>query len=230
MPKFKYDYPRPALAVDCVVFGFDGKNLNVLLVKRAIEPFKGCYALPGGFVHIDETVEQCAKRELMEETGIKNVYMEQLYTFCDIDRDPRERVVSVSYYALVRSNNYNPVGGTDADFADWFRVGELPKLAFDHNKIVQLAKDRLKGQIRYKPIGFELLDEKFTMPQLQLLYEAVLEKKLDRRNFSNKILKTGILDLLDEKQQNVPYRAPRLMRFNHEKYLKKTLEGFNFEI
>ena len=227
---FEYEFPRPALATDCVVFGFDGSALNVLLVKRGIEPYINVYAFPGGFVHIDETVDECARRELYEETGVKDVYMEQLYTFGDIYRDPRGRVVTVAYYALVRSTDYFPHGGTDASQAGWFKINELPPLAFDHKKILETAKQRIQNQIRYRPIGFELLDQKFTMTQLQTLYEAVLERKFDRRNFSSKILKTGVLDILDEKVQNVAYRAPRLMSFNRERYLQLTQEGFNFEI
>ena len=227
---FEYEYQHPALAADCVVFGFDGTALNVLLIKRAIEPYINCYALPGGFVHIDETIDNCARRELYEETGLKDVYMEQLYTFGSINRDPRERVVSVAYYALVRSTDYFPHGGTDASQAGWFKINELPQLAFDHLTILETAKRRIQGQIRYRPIGFELLDLKFTMTQLQTLYEAVLERKFDRRNFSSKILKTGVLDLLDEKVQNVAHLAPRLMSFNRPKYQQLTEKGFNFEI
>lgn len=227
---FEYEFPRPALATDCVVFGFDGSALNVLLVKRGIEPYINVYAFPGGFVHIDETVDECARRELYEETGVKDVYMEQLYTFGDIDRDPRGRVVTVAYYALVRSTDYFPHGGTDASQAGWFKMNQLPPLAFDHMEILKTAHQRLKNQIRYRPVGFELLDLKFTMTQLQTLYEAVLEKKFDRRNFSSKILKTGVLDVLDEKVQNTAYRAPRLLSFNRPKYQELTEKGFNFEI
>lgn len=230
MTKFEYEFPRPALAVDCVVFGFDGKQLNVLLIKRGIEPYKDCYALPGGFVHIDETIDDCARRELYEETGVTNVFMEQLFTFGALNRDPRDRVVSVAYYALVRSEDFKPKGGSDASQADWFKINELPSLAFDHAEILNIAKKRIQGQIRYKPIGFELLDRKFTMTQLQTLYEAVLECKFDRRNFSGKILKTGLLNLLDEKVLNVAHRAPRLMSFNRERYQELSEHGFNFEI
>ncbi|MBO7142485.1 MAG: NUDIX hydrolase [Bacteroidales bacterium] len=227
---FEYEYQHPALAADCVVFGFDGSELNVLLIKRGIEPFINCYALPGGFVHLDETIDECARRELYEETGLRDVFMEQLYTFGALNRDPRERVVSVAYYALVRSTDYAPEGGTDAAQAGWFKMNQLPPLAFDHLEILKTAHQRLKNQIRYRPVGFELLDLKFTMTQLQTLYEAVLAKKFDRRNFSSKILKTGVLDVLDEKVQNTAYRAPRLLSFNRPKYQELTEKGFNFEI
>lgn len=227
---YTYEYQRPALAVDCVVFGFDGARLNVLLIKRAIEPFKGGSALPGGFVRINETVDDCARRELTEETGIDNLFMEQLYTFSDIDRDPRERVVSVAYFALVKSSDFKPASGGDASNVAWVDVKNLTDLAFDHQKIINMALIRIKNQIRYKPIGFELLNDKFSIPQLQLLYEAVLNKTLDRRNFSGKILKTGLLVRLDEKLSNGRHRSAQLYRFDRQKYNDLSAKGFNFEI
>src|SRR3954465_9338853 len=163
-----YQYPRPALTVDCVVFGFDEAELKVLLIERGLEPFAGKWALPGGFVHVDEALEDAARRELREETGLAGVFLEQLYTFGDnLKRDPRERVVSVAYYALVPLGKHELLAATDARSAAWFPVAELPSLAFDHDRMVAAAVERLKGKVRYQPIGFELLPAKFTLSQLQ---------------------------------------------------------------
>ncbi len=228
--KYCYEYPRPALTTDCIIFGFDGVEINILLIERGIEPFKGKWAFPGGFVRMDESTDDGAKRELFEETGIQDVYIEQLYTFSDVNRDPRGRVVSVAYFALVRTLDYKLLAGDDASNAKWFRLHEVPSLAFDHDRVLRVAHNRLKGKIKYQPIGFELLDEKFTMPQLQLLYESILEIRFDRRNFSNKILRTGLLIPLDEKKSGVPHRAPRLFKFDKKKYDELQKSGFNFEI
>ncbi len=228
--KHCYDYARPALTTDCIIFGFDGVDMNVLLIERGIEPFKGKWAFPGGFVRMDESTEDCAKRELLEEAGLKDVFIEQLYTFSDVHRDPRERVVTVAYFALVKIQDYFLIAGDDANNARWFKIKDIPSLAFDHDLILRVSQNRLKAKIRYQPIGFKLLDDKFTMPQLQLLYESILEVKFDRRNFSNKLLKTGLLIPLDEKKENVPYRAPRLLKFDMDKYNELLTSGFNFEI
>src|SRR4030095_8799407 len=178
-----YQYPRAALTVDCVVFGFDEAELKVLLIQRALEPFHGRWALPGGFLRVEETVDEAARRELAEETGLRNVFLEQLYTFGAVDRDPRERVVSVAYYALVKLAAHETKAATDAADARWFPISKVPKLAFDHGKILARGVARLKGKVRYQPIGFELLAPKFTLSELQHLYEAILEAKLDKRNF-----------------------------------------------
>src|SRR5213080_366620 len=162
-----YQYPRAALTVDCMVFGFDEGELKVLLIQRALEPFKGKWALPGGFVRVDETVDDAARRELSEEAGLKEVFLEQLYTFGAVDRDPRERVVSVAYYALVKLSEHAAKAATDAVNARWFPVSKIPRLAFDHADIMKTAVERLKGKVRYQPIGFELLPPKFTLSQLQ---------------------------------------------------------------
>src|SRR6266436_8428456 len=167
-----YQYPRAALTVDCVVFGFDEGELKVLLIQRALEPFKNRWALPGGFVHVDETLDEAARRELAEEAGLKDVFLEQLYSFGALDRDPRERVVSVAYYALVKLSDHRARAATDAANAEWFPVSKAPKLAFDHAEILGTALARLKGKVRYQPIGFELLPPRFTLSQLQHLYEA----------------------------------------------------------
>src|SRR6516162_9599059 len=177
-----YQYPRAALTVDCVVFGFDEGDLKVLLIERGLEPFKGRWALPGGFVRVDETLDAAARRELQEEAGLTNIFLEQLYTFGAVDRDPRERVVSVAYYALVKLTEHAAKAATDAANAQWFPVLKVPKLAFDHGHILSTAVERLKSKVRYQPIGFELLPPKFTLSQLQHLYEAVLGTELENPN------------------------------------------------
>lgn len=227
---YTYSHPRPALTVDCVVFGFDEGALKVLLVRRGVRPFEGCWALPGGFVHVEEALEDAARRELREETGVDRVFLEQLYTFGRVDRDPRERVVSVAYYALVPLAGHAPCAATDARDAAWFEVRDTPRLAFDHAEILDTAFMRLRGKVRYQPIGFELLPPKFTLTDLQRVYETILERPLDKRNFRRKILAMNLLDELDEVQRDVAHRAARLYRFNPGKYRRLVREGFNFEI
>ncbi len=226
---FHYQYPRAALTVDCVVFGFDDSELKVLLVERGLEPFKGRWALPGGFVRVDETVDAAARRELMEEAGLSDIYLEQLYTFGELDRDPRERVVSVAYYALVKLADFGVKASTDAADAQWFPVSKTPKLAFDHANILSTALARLKGKVRYQPIGFELLPPKFTLAQLQHLYEAVLEAPLDKRNFRKKVIGFGLLVPFDEYTEGIG-RPAQLFRFDTAKYERLKKRGFNFEI
>ena len=227
---FSYEYPRPALTVDCVVFGLDEEDLKVLLIQRDLPPFEGQWALPGGFVRMDETLDEAALRELQEETGIGNVYLEQLYTIGELDRDPRERVVTVTHYALVKLSDHRVQAATDARNVAWFAMDDLPTLAFDHERIVEMAHERLRGKVRYQPIGFELLPSKFTLRQLQHLYEVVLDRELDKRNFRKKILSMDILIELDEVETDVAHRAARLYRFDHKKYKRLTKQGFNFEI
>jgi 8-oxo-dGTP diphosphatase len=226
---FTYQYARPALAVDCVVFGL-AEDLEVLLIQRALPPFEGQWALPGGFVRLDETLDQAARRELEEETGVTRVYLEQLYTFGDLDRDPRERVVSVAYYALVKLSDHRVKAATDAREAAWFSVARPPELAFDHAKVLRTALDRLRGKVVYQPIGFELLPPKFTLSQLQRLYEVILEKELDKRNFRKKVLAMGLLEELDEVEEGVAHRAARLHRFDKKRYQELTKQGFHFEL
>jgi 8-oxo-dGTP diphosphatase len=227
---FTYKYPRPALTVDCVVFGLDEDELEVLLIRRALEPFANRWALPGGFVHIDETVEDAARRELEEETGLRKIFLEQLYTFGALDRDPRERTVTVAYYALVKLSDHKVRAATDAADAAWFAISDLPDLAFDHGEIFDVALDRLRNKVRYQPIGFELLAKKFTLTQLQRMYEVILERKLDKRNFRKKILGMDLLIELDEVQKDVAHRAARLYKFDDRRYRKLVKKGFSFEI
>ncbi|MBE6314870.1 MAG: NUDIX hydrolase [Bacteroidales bacterium] len=224
---FCYKYPHPALTADCVIFGFDGMAIKVLLIQRGIEPFKGKWAFPGGFMKIDETAEECAKRELEEETGLKNTAVEQFHTFSDVNRDPRERVITVAHYALVRLSEVK--GGDDAASARWFSMNEVPSLVFDHDRILRMAVNRLKERICFEPIGFELLPEVFTMTELQNLYEAILEVKFDRRNFYNKMLKLGILSEAEPRPANASRRTPSKYRFNAEKYAELKQKGFRLE-
>jgi 8-oxo-dGTP diphosphatase len=227
---FHYEFARAALAVDCVVFGLDEGDLKVMLIRRNLPPFQGRWAFPGGFVRIDETTEEAARRELREETGMDQVFLEQLYTFSDLNRDPRERVVSVAYYALIRLSNFKVQAATDASDANWFQLNEIPKLPFDHKSILDTAYDRLKTKVRYQPIGFELLPLTFTLTQLQKLYESVLARPIDKRNFRKKILNMDILFETGEMQSAVAHRAARLYRFNKKQYQALVKNGFHFEI
>lgn len=203
---FCYKYPRPAVATDCVIFAFDGKELQVLLIQRGGEPYKGMWAFPGGFLNMDETVEEGARRELLEETSFVPGVLEQFHTFSKVDRDPRERVLSVAFYALAKFAEVR--GGDDAVDARWFPVNQLPQLAFDHAEIFQMALERLREKIHFEPVGFELLDESFSIPQLQRLYEAILGTQFDRRNFHRKILQLGILEPVTAEERPACCAAP----------------------
>lgn len=226
--KHTYEHPRAALTVDCVVFGFDGESLQVLLIRRGLAPFKNKWALPGGFVRVDETLDDAARRELEEETGLRDAFLEQLYTFGAVDRDPRERVVSVAYYALVKPGLVT--ADTDAAEAKWFPISSLPALAFDHTDIFTTALTRLRGKLTYQPIGFELLPPKFTLTQLQHLYEAVLGTQIDKRNFRKKVLSFDLLLPLNETHRDGPHRPAQLFRFDPVKYNRLQKRGFLFEI
>ena len=199
---YSYKYPHPAVTTDSVVFGYDGKLLHVLLVERGLDPFKGSWALPGGFLKMDETVEQGALRELREETGVSDIFLEQFHAFSEVDRDPRERVITVAFYALVRKSDYRVIGGDDAAQARWFPMEELPPLAFDHHEIISLARRYLQMKLRLEPIAFKLLDEKFSMSELQRLYELINGTTYDRRNFYKKMLSTGFLEETEDKTGN----------------------------
>ena len=225
--KYSYEYPHPAVTVDCVIFGFDGMRIKLLLIERGIEPYKGKWAFPGGFMRIDETADECARRELEEETGLTDAKMEQFHVFSDVRRDPRERVLTIAYFALVKISEVQ--GGDDASRAQWFDYDKIPLLAFDHDHILRRAVRVLKERICFEPIGFELLPEVFTMSQLQNLYEAILNVKFDRRNFYNKMLKLDILIPADHRAADTPTRTPRLYRFNREKYNELKQRGFRLE-
>ena len=224
---YTYDYPRPAVTTDCVIFGYDGKELKVLLIERGIEPFKGCWAFPGGFLNMDEDALAGARRELKEETGLEDAFIEQFHTFSEPGRDPRGRVITIAHYTLVKIQEVE--GGDDAAQARWFPIGEVPPLAFDHDRILRMAMSRLKERIHFEPVGFELLPDVFTMPQLQNLYEAILEVHFDRRNFASKMLKLGILEDTGDRPAGASSRIPVSYRFNKEKYNELKAKGFRLE-
>jgi ADP-ribose pyrophosphatase len=226
--KYTYDYPHPAVTTDCVIFGYDVKEgLSVLLVERGLDPYKGRWAFPGGFMRIDEDAETGARRELKEETGLETAYIEQFGCFTDVKRDPRERVITIAYFALVRKSDVK--GGDDAAAARWFPISEVPALAFDHDRILRVALGKLKEKIHFEPVGFELLPEVFTMPQLQDLYQAILDVTFDRRNFASKMLKLGILDEVGERPKNAGPRIPVKYSFNKENYETMKSKGFRLE-
>lgn len=218
---YTYKYPHPAVTTDCVLFGFDGKDMHILLIERGLDPYKGAWALPGGFLNMDETAEEGAKRELLEETNVSNVYLEQFHTFTAVNRDPRERVLTIAFFALVRKADYKVIAGDDAARAEWFNINNLPPLAFDHAEIIEMARNRVREKLAVKPIAFRLLDEKFKMSELQRLYELINGTSYDRRNFSKKMMATGFLS--DEginpvREQN---RAANLFSFNEKEFEAK---------
>lgn len=235
--RYTYEYPHPAVTADCVVFGYDGKELKVLLIKRGLEneasatAYVGEWALPGGFLDVekDKTVAHTAARELKEETGLKLSVKDfrEVASFSDIKRDPRERVITIAHYALVKLARVQ--ADTDAEKAGWFSWNDIPHLAFDHDKILRVAFSRLKQDIHFEPVGFELLPEVFTMPQLQNLYESILEVKFDRRNFANKMKH---LEILSEVADGTPRRGPRTpikYRFDKNNYERLKHSGFQLE-
>lgn len=218
------------VAVDAVVFGYDSaEGLAILLIKRKIAPFKGKWALPGGFVKKNESLDAAVERELSEETGIHVNYLEQLFTFGEPKRDPRQRVISIAYYGLVKKSSFHLHAATDAEDAQWFLLPHLPDTAFDHANIIDMAIQRLRGKLSYEPIGFELLDDKFPFSDLQKLYETIKGEELDRRNFKKKFLSLGMLDELTEKSTGKG-RPGSLFRFDKKKYYNLKKKGILFEI
>lgn len=219
------------IAVDAIVFGYSNNALHVLIVEQKFGSLKNSWVLPGGFVKDNETLYEAINRELKEEAGITVNYLEQLYTFGDdINRDPRGRVVSVAYFALVNSTELKLFATTDAKDAKWVPLHELPKLGFDHNNIVQLAYERLKSKLTYQPIGFDLLPKEFLFSDLENLYCNILQKQIDRRNFRKKILSYELLDETDKISSEKTGRPAKIFKFNKKKYNKLHKEGFNFEI
>lgn len=219
------------IAVDAIVFGYADNKLNVLLIKQKFGVMKDQWALVGGFVKTDETLNEAVNRELKEEAGIKVDYLEQLYTFGDdISRDPRFRVISVAYFALVNSEKITLTADTDAEDARWFSMDDLPSLAFDHKIILQTAHSRLRSKLTYRPIGFDLLPKEFLFSELENLYCSILDKEIDRRNFRKKILSFGIVEETDKYGSRTHGRPAKLYKFNKQKYNKLVKDGFHFDI
>lgn len=218
---------RIPVAVDCIIFGFDGKELKALLVKRALEPQKGKWSLMGGFVGARESVDAAATRVLGILTGLKDVYMEQLHCFGDVERDTAARVISMSYFALIKIDDYSKEL-MEEHHAQWFSLKKMPPLVFDHKQMVKLAGERLKQKVSNHPIGFALLPGKFTLQQLQALYEAVYDTPLDKRNFTRKILALNILHKLDEKEKESSRKGAFLYVFDKKKYEQLDKEGVKF--
>ena len=222
-----------SLAVDAIVFGYSKEQeVSILLIKRKYPPFEGNWAIPGGFVLENESLEEAVERELLEETGIKINYLEQLYTFGKLNRDPRQRIVSVAYFGLVKSTQFEKLNAsTDAEEAQWFNIKNLPKLAFDHTDILTSAIERIRNKIKYQPIGFELLDKKFPFSDLEHLYAILLNREIDRRNFKKKIQNLGILEELNEKVKSSGAGRPgNLFQFNKKRYQELLKNGMHFEI
>ncbi len=224
------DFFKSAFTVDNVIFGFDEGDLKVLLIKRGEAPYQDQWALPGYFVYPNEDLDTAARRVLEELTGVRNVYLEQVRTFGAVDRHPFGRVITVAYFSLVKISDYTLQPAFIARKAQWRSISEVNELAFDHNEILEACFNRLKWLVRLRPVGFELLPPKFTLTELQHLYEAILETDLDKRNFRKKILSMNLLIDLGETQEGVAHRPAKLFRFDKGKYRKFQEEGFNFEL
>ena len=209
---YQYEYPHPAVTTDIVIFSIRDGVLKLLLIKRAGQPYQGKWALPGGFVQMDEDLESGALRELQEETGLRDVYLEQLYTFGRPDRDPRERVITVAYYALIRSDQVSLTASTDAEAVGWFGLDELPPLAFDHTDIVDMAQQRLIAKLDYSTIGFQFMGDTFTLSELQTVYETILGEAIDKRNFRKWILALEQVEETGELRREGPHRPAKLYR------------------
>jgi 8-oxo-dGTP diphosphatase len=219
-----------ALSVDCVIFGFDEGELKVLLIKRKEEPSSGMWALPGGFVEPTESLDSAAMRVLSELTSIPEMYMEQVHTFGAVNRYPLGRVISVSYYALVKISDYKVQATSKIEDVAWLPLSEIKELVFDHKEILEKALSNLKERVKFHPVGFELLPEKFTLTQLQNLYEVILGVQLDKRNFRKKLLGMDLIIKLDESQVGVAHRAARFFKFDPERYKQWLAQGFNFKL
>ena len=217
IPKYSYHYPHPAVTTDVVIFTIRDQQLNVLLVKRKNAPFKGKWALPGGFVGIGEALEACAQRELAEETGVEGVYLEQLYTFGKPKRDPRERVISVAYFALVPSAKLRLRAATDATAVDWFAINDQPKLAFDHQEILDMAHQRLVAKLDYSTIAFQFMAKEFTLSELQVVYETILQQELDKRNFRKWVLAMETVEETGNEHREGPHRPAKLYRVKNSR-------------
>ncbi|WP_338731607.1 NUDIX hydrolase [Mangrovimonas cancribranchiae] len=218
-----------SITIDCVIFGFDKGSLKVLLVKHADGISKGEWALPGGWIREEESIDNAANRLLKELTGLDNIYLEQLKAFGEPDRFPLGRVITIGYYALVKIEDYNIKAGFTASEAKWYKINDIPELIYDHNIILNFSLKHLRNRVKQAPIGFNLLPEKFTLLQLMQLYEEILGVEMDKSNFRRKILRMKLLQDLNEKQKDVSHRAAKLYRFDYDIYKKLTQKGFNFE-
>jgi 8-oxo-dGTP diphosphatase len=229
MNQFYQQEERQLIAVDCIIFGFENGKLNLLLLKRNMEPGKGSWSLAGGFLRRSESLYEAACRVLCNLTGLKDVYLEQLNAYGEPNRDPGDRVVSITYYALLKVEDYNE-NLLAENGAHWRPIEEIPELIFDHREMVDKSLRRLRRKAKSQPIGFELLPEKFTLPQLQSLYEAIYQKELDKRNFRKKILSMQLLDKLDEKDKTSSKKGAYLYKFNQKKYQQLLADGFYFSL
>jgi ADP-ribose pyrophosphatase YjhB (NUDIX family) len=227
--RFYQEHDRFYVAVDCIIFGFDDEKLKILLIRRNFEPCKGQWSLMGGFLQQNENLDESAQRILTQLTGIHDVYLEQLYTYGEVHRDPAARVLSTAFYALIKIDG-NDKARLDKHHAAWFDMDNIPDLVFDHSQMVDKAMKRLKRRSKIQPIGFELLPDKFTIPQLQNLYEAIYQKELDKRNFRRKILTMDFLDRLEEKDKGSSKKGAYLYKFNEEKYNYLVSKGYHFEV
>lgn len=213
--KYSYTYPHPAVTADVALFTIQQQRLQVLLIQRGQAPFEGTWALPGGFVNPQECLEDCALRELMEETGVSGVYLEQLYTFGSPDRDPRERTISVAYYGLTPLPAVEPRAGSDAARATWFEADQLPELAFDHADIITKARGRLRAKLDYSTIAFQFMPKKFTLSELQAVYQTILGEALDKRNFRKRINAQGLVKPTGDQRHDGKHRPAALYRASH---------------
>jgi len=231
MIKIYSKHARHFVAVDCIIFGYDiaEKELKLLLIKRSFEPAKGKWSLSGGFVDENESTDSAASRILYSLTGLSDLYMDQLNTYGNIDRDPGARVISVAYYSLIGIHAID-TEKQEQNGAHWRSISRIPELIFDHNKMVNAALEELLHKVKIHPVGFELLPEKFTLVQLQELYEAVYQRKIDKRNFRKKILSMDLLEKLDEKEKETSKKGAFYYRFNEEKYKDFTRQGFFFNL
>ena len=227
--RYYQNQAKQLLAVDCIIFGFDAGTLKLLLMKRNFEPEKGNWSLAGGFLKQEESLDECASRVLSELTGLNNVYLEQLHSYGNIDRDPGERVISIAYFALLNIQDHNLDLNRDNE-ACWCPLSEMPDLVFDHRQMVDKSLCRLQQMVKIRPIGFELLPDKFSLPQLQSLYESIYLKELDKRNFRKKILSMELLDKLQEKDKSNSKKGAYLYCFNQEKYNQLESDGFYFNL
>lgn len=224
------EFFKSAFSVDNVIFGFDEGDLKILIIKRGTEPYEGMWALPGDLVYPEEDLDAAAGRVLEQLTGLKNVYLEQVHTFGSVDRHPKGRVITIAYYSLIKISDYTVTPASFAQKARWVSISQVGELAFDHNIILDTCYQALKRRVRTRPVGFELLPPKFTLTELQHLYEAILESSLDKRNFRKKILQMDFVEDAMVSQEGVAHRPARLYEFNRLRYEKLVEAGFSFEL